>query len=98
MPNQFDSRVDPDILAEYLMRGKHREAMIGLAQQVKATPALCVLPIGPDHVYFRVCGVLKKLAVRSLVYYEIHKTAPVFYQCSCDQVRCVNPDHQRVAK
>lgn len=98
MPNQFNSRVDPDLLAEYLMRGKNREQMVQMAQQVQATPNLCLIPLGADHVYFRVCGTLRKLAIRSLVYYQIHHTAPVFHQCSCDQKRCVNPLHQRVAK
>lgn len=96
MHNQFNHRVDPDLLAEYMMRGKQREQIEQLTQRAEASPKMCLLPLGASYVYFRVAGVLKKLPVRALVYYRLRGKAPVFHQAACGHKNCVNPEHQRV--
>lgn len=94
MPNQFGHRIDTGLLAAYLVRGSKRDRVCDYVEQVVAKPNLCLLPDGDPYVYMRDAGKLRKLSIRSLVYYAIHGKAPTFWQCSCKNKSCITPNHQ----
>lgn len=94
MPNQFSHRVEPEALAAYLVRGGQRDQVKVYVEQVKSKPGVCLLPDGDPYVYMRDAGKLRKLSIRSLVYYAIHGNAPTFWQCGCKNKSCINPNHQ----
>jgi len=92
--NQFTHRVDIELLKTYMVRGGQRERIKVYADQVRAKPGVCLLPDGENYVFMRDAGKLKKVSVRSLVYYVVHGTAPTFWPCGCKNKGCINPNHQ----
>jgi hypothetical protein len=94
MTNQFSERIKPEVLAEYMARGKDRQNILGYCEQITSKPGLCLLPSGSSYLYFRIAGKLHKLGVRSLVYYAMHQKSPVFWPCQCKNKACINPYHQ----
>lgn len=93
-PNQFTHRVEPELLEAYLVRGGQRDRITAYVEQVTAKPGLCLAPDGENYVYMRVAGKLRKISVRSLVYYAIHRKTPTFWPCGCKNKGCINPNHQ----
>lgn len=94
MPNQFDRRVDTALLAEYMVRGNNRDKILEAVEFFKEKPGMCMVPTDAHVVYMRVAGRLKKFSIKTLVYYAMRGEAPTFHQCSCKNVRCINPWHQ----
>lgn len=94
MPNQFSHRVETELLADYMVRGGQRERIKVYVDQVKEKAGMCLLPDGDPYVYMRVAGKLRKLSIRSLVYYVVQGKAPTFWQCACKNKSCINPNHQ----
>lgn len=94
MPNQFDHRIGTELLAAYLVRGGQRDRVSDYVEQTVRNPGLCLLPDDGPYVYMRDAGKLRKLSIRSIVYYAIHGTAPTFWQCGCKNKSCINPNHQ----
>ncbi len=93
MPNQFDSRVDAALLDEYMARGTKRDYVQKLVQHFNDAPLLCLIADAPN-LYMRIHGKMHKFNVRTLVYYGAFRKVPVFHQCSCKSINCVNPYHQ----
>lgn len=94
MGNQFNDRVDAGLLSEYLARGTQRQKVRQYIAQLQAVPDLCLLPEGSSYLFMRVAGKLRKMSVRSLVYYAMHGKTPVFWPCACKNKSCINPAHQ----
>jgi hypothetical protein len=99
--NQFSARQDLEgagLYAQYMTRGARRNHVLDLVRAVTEQPTLCRLPEYGDYVYLRAGNKQHKIAVRSLVYYAINNTLPVFGPCTCKNRGCVTPAHQNLVE